>query len=84
MIDPLDRYSPLWGMALTTLCFTLAFVAARTIPFYQRETTRLAVSRHGYLDGLRGFLADGLSLFRHAHTWREIDDEPMEFRRQTM
>jgi peptidoglycan/LPS O-acetylase OafA/YrhL len=58
----LDRYSPLWGIALTTLCFSLAYVAARTIPFYRRETARLAASRHGYLDGLRGFLAFGVVL----------------------
>ena len=61
-MDVLGLTSPIWGIALTILCFLLAYGAARTIPFYRRETARLAVSRHGYLDGLRGFLAFGVVL----------------------
>jgi peptidoglycan/LPS O-acetylase OafA/YrhL len=62
----MERYftltSPLWGLALVVVCFSLAYIAARAIPFYRRETAKLAASRHGHLDGLRGFLAFGVVL----------------------
>jgi peptidoglycan/LPS O-acetylase OafA/YrhL len=59
-MDVLSLTSPHWGVALTAVCFALAYGAARLIPFYGREAARLMTSRIGRLDGLRGFLAFGV------------------------
>lgn len=49
-------YSPVWGLLLGALCFALAAIVIRLVPFYARETAETP-ARFGQMDGLRGFLA---------------------------